>query len=211
MRGARDAPAGVAACGRRPESREPTLAALVLVALDVFVLVLRLTSFADEVCEERTTYPAAPQQATADQQPCEPMLAALALALALVALDVLVVLVLRLTSFAEQMCEEGTTYSAAPQQTAADQQPREPTLPVRTLFAQTLLALVAVVLRCASLTQQMSHQQPAKALLPQDAAASQQAYEPAFAAPTFTVHLCITLVALVPMFCTQEFRQEPAA
>ena len=57
----------------------------------------------------------------------------------------------------------------------------------------------------------MSHQQPAKALLPQDAAASQQAYEPAFAALTFTVHLCITLVALVPMFCTRKSGCEPAA
>ena len=111
------------------ETREPTLAAPVLVALDVFVLVLRLTSFADEVCEERTTYLAAPQQATADQELREPMLAALALALAPVALDVLVVLVLRLTSFAEEVREEGTTILAAPQQTAADQQPREPTSP----------------------------------------------------------------------------------
>ena len=43
------------------EPREPTPAALILLALDVFVLVFRFASFADEVCEKRTTHPAAPQ------------------------------------------------------------------------------------------------------------------------------------------------------
>ena len=65
---------------------------------------------AKEVCEKRTPHPAAPQQATADQEPREPTPAALIL----LALDVFV-LVFRFASFADEVCEKRTPHPAAPQ------------------------------------------------------------------------------------------------
>src|ERR1700722_18178360 len=104
-------------------------------------------------------------QAAADGKPCEPIVATLAV----LALDALIV-ILRLAPLAQQVSQQRAAHLTAPEQSAADQQPREFMVTVRAFLAHGLFALVAVVLRLAPLAHEMRNQQPAKAFLSQDAA-----------------------------------------
>src|ERR1700722_7462430 len=144
-------------------------------------------------------------QAAADGKPCEPIVATLAV----LALDALIV-ILRLAPLAQQVSQQRAAHLTAPEQSAADQQPREFMVTVRAFLAHGLFALVAVVLRLAALVMQVCQQRAAHLAAPEQSAADQQPCEPIVAAlVVLALDALIVILCLAPL--AQQMSQQRAA
>src|SRR6516225_11628444 len=130
-----------------------------------FADVAFLVPLADEMSKKHTTQAATAQQATSDQNACEPVIFTVAAAFFLF----FTAYVLSLLPLAEQMGKKHTTQALTAQQATSDQNTCEPVI----LTAAFFLLFTAYVLSLLPLAEQMGKKQATQALTAQQATGDQ--------------------------------------
>jgi hypothetical protein len=180
---------------------------LIVLALGVFVLTY-LPTLTQQVREQHAAQAPTAKQTAADQQANElVLLARVVIARCLLAL---IVFLLGLASFTQQVRKQQVAQATFAQDAAANQQANEFVLLVRVVIARCLLTLIRVVPGLASFTQQVRKQQVAQTAFAQDAAANQQAHDAPSLLLTFTL-LALEVLILRFVAVTDETGKQRAA